>query len=450
MATGLAWLVRGTGFVALAGLVGGFVVDLVVLPSDPPTLAGVRRRLRAVRLGCATVLLLSAGGDLLLRAATMSDGGLGAVVPAIPVVLTRTHFGRVWVARAAGLLLLLPLSVAASRRWRGLGALVSLGIGLTLSLTGHADDWGDVSATAGLDWVHVVAATTWTGGLLVLAGGALAEAAHWPVGLLPVVMHRFSRLAAWCLLGVMLSGVYRAWVELTALAELWRTPYGRALTVKLLLVLGLVWCGAINRYLVLPRLGAGRTRGAIARVLRLGRLALSGPSRLPQPPSLRLAAYVRREAVLALLIFGCTAVLVESTPARHGSHHEHGAAWDEPMRVTMTELHAAGGVPRGWSFRPPPGDAARGRQVFLRLGCFACHRATGDDLPPSAGIGPDLAGVGDHHPAGYLLESVINPNAVIVLGPGYTGPDGRSLMPGFADRLTVEELLDLVAYLRTL
>jgi chemotaxis protein histidine kinase CheA len=49
-----------------------------------------------------------------------------------------------------------------------------------------------------------------------------------------------------------------------------------------------------------------------------------------------------------------------------------------------------------------------------------------------------------------LLESVINPDAVIVEGPGYTGPDGRSIMPSYADRLTVAELLDLVAYLQTL
>ena len=45
---------------------------------------------------------------------------------------------------------------------------------------------------------------------------------------------------------------------------------------------------------------------------------------------------------------------------------------------------------------------------------------------------------------------MINPNAVIVEGPGYTDVDGRSIMPSYADRLSVTELLDLVAYLRTL
>ena len=35
-------------------------------------------------------------------------------------------------------------------------------------------------------------------------------------------------------------------------------------------------------------------------------------------------------------------------------------------------------------------------------------------------------------------------------GPGYTRADGRSIMPSYARRLTVAELLDLVAYLQTL
>ncbi len=143
-------------------------------------------------------------------------------------------------------------------------------------------------------------------------------------------------------------------------------------------------------------------------------------------------------------------MLVESTPARHAGHAAHAAASEGPRRVTMAELHASGGIPPGWLFSPPPGDALRGREVFARLGCAACHRVGGGSPAASSGVGPDLTDAGEHHPAGYLLESVINPNAVIVEGPGYTGADGRSIMPSYADRLTVQELLDLVAYLRTL
>jgi hypothetical protein len=45
--------------------------------------------------------------------------------------------------------------------------------------------------------------------------------------------------------------------------------------------------------------------------------------------------------------------------------------------------------------------------------------------------------MGEHHPAGYLAEAILNPNAVIVEGPGYTGPDGRSIMPDYRDQLSL-------------
>ncbi len=343
-----AWLVRWIGFVALAGLVGAFIVDLFVLPAGAPEAAVARRRLLTLRLGCTAVLLLAAGGELWLRASTMSGGGSRPALQAVPTVLTRTHFGSVWIARAAGLLALLPLSAASSRSFQRLGALGAFGIALTVSLTGHAGDWGDVSLTAGLDWVHVVAATTWTGGLFVLAGIVPRDGARWSATLLADVMRRFSALAAWCLLAVVLSGAYGAWVQLPTVAALWQTVYGRVLATKLLLVLSLVWWGAVNRYAVLPHLGTRRASGVLERVFWLGRLALIGSSRIPRRalPS-RLATYVAREAALAILVFGCTAVLGESTPARHARHLEHRAASEAPVRVSMAELHEGGGVPRG-------------------------------------------------------------------------------------------------------
>ncbi len=72
MAEVVAWLVRWVGFVALAGLVGGLAVDLLVLSAHAPELGAVRGRLRALRLVSALVLLAASGGELLLRAATMS------------------------------------------------------------------------------------------------------------------------------------------------------------------------------------------------------------------------------------------------------------------------------------------------------------------------------------------------------------------------------------------
>ena len=113
-----------------------------------------------------------------------------------------------------------------------------------------------------------------------------------------------------------------------------------------------------------------------------------------------------------------------------------------------------GGVPRGWKFTLPAGDAAKGRQVFADLECYKCHAIPGEKLPQPGGdaknVGPELTGMGGHHPAEYFAESILSPNAVILEGPGYIGPDGKSIMPTYADSLSVTQLVDLVAFLKSL
>ncbi len=165
-------------------------------------------------------------------------------------------------------------------------------------------------------------------------------------------------------------------------------------------------------------------------------------------------------ATLAALSLGVAA-------AAYGQHQHGGAdapaapapaasapAAKKPLRVTMEELHGAGGVPAGWRFAWPDGDATKGREVFAKLECYQCHEMPGESFPPVAQDptrkGPPLTGMGGQHPAEYFAESVLNPNAVIITGPGFTGADGLSIMPDFRDSLTLAETIDLVAYLRSL
>lgn len=118
--------------------------------------------------------------------------------------------------------------------------------------------------------------------------------------------------------------------------------------------------------------------------------------------------------------------------------HAHPKA---PVRMTMEELHQHGGVPPGWRFTLPEGDPQAGRRVFARLECHTCHEVGGDRFPGapegSTSMGPALTGMGAHHPAEYFAEAILNPNAVIVTGPGHTGPDGLSLMPDYRESLLV-------------
>ena len=141
---------------------------------------------------------------------------------------------------------------------------------------------------------------------------------------------------------------------------------------------------------------------------------------------------------------GFAALVAESA----GGDDVHGESERQPV-AALVGADANGGVPRGWMFRVPPGDAARGRQVFARLECFRCHQLRGESFPTPSAAGPELTEASAHHPVGYLVESILNPNAVIVEGPGYIGSDGRSTMPDYRDELSARDLIDLVAYLQT-
>lgn len=429
----MAWLIRWAGLAAFAVLAGALTLDLLLLPRaeefDP-----ARRRLGRWIDAAVLLLLVTGAGELVYRAGVMAGAApgreLASGLSAVPTVLARTHFGAVWIVRGVAL-----LAIPAIRRlpMRGVTVPLALVLAATTTLAGHAADAGDWSAASLGDWVHVVAGGAWTGGLMALAVLLRREAGGWRPGILTTVCRRFSRLAAWCLAAVVASGAWNAWTQLPEAAALWTTGYGRTLCVKLALVALLVAYGAGNRFLVLPRLRAGDEA----------------------EPGARLRRYVGREALLALAVFAATAVLTDSTPPRHAEHTEHmqvdgDEASRPPARISMEALHAAGGVPEGWRFTPPAGDPAKGRAVFERLRCYVCHRVAGERYPAPTGPGPDLSGMGHHHPPGYLLESVLNPNAVVVEGRGYTDARGRSVMPELARDLTVEELVDLVAYLRTL
>jgi uncharacterized protein involved in high-affinity Fe2+ transport len=173
-----------------------------------------------------------------------------------------------------------------------------------------------------------------------------------------------------------------------------------------------------------------------------------------------------RQSLLAAMV-AVGVLCAGSVLAQHGGHAGHGAApapapaaaTPAPsagggVRITMEELHRAGGVPPGWRFGWPAGDPKKGREAFAKLECYQCHEVKGESFPPVTSDptrrGPALAGMGDHHPAEYFAESILNPNAVVVTGPGHTGPDGLSIMPDYRDSLTLAETIDLVAYIRSL
>ena len=289
-----AVLTRWVSLAALAGLVGSLVLADRVFPPDAPE--RIRRPLARWSRSAAAILLIASGGELILRARTMSGGDLSTTLAVVPSVLGRTHFGTIWVARAVALGILV---LAAGRRGRvapGAALCLALAVALSTTLVGHAADQGDLSLAVLIDWLHVSAATAWIGGLFCLAVLVLPGAASWPRDRVEPLVRRFSVLAGWCLAAVIGSGIYNGWTEIGSVRALWTTPYGEILGAKIALVLAIVALGAANRYAAVPRLAAD-----------------------PRAATARLSAYVAWEAALGLLVLGCTARLAQASPPRHGS-----------------------------------------------------------------------------------------------------------------------------------
>ena len=146
-----------------------------------------------------------------------------------------------------------------------------------------------------------------------------------------------------------------------------------------------------------------------------------------------------------------------SMPAPGGGAMPHGQMMQAPGQGAGAspgqEGHGEHGTPQDWKFTlPKGGDPVRGREVFVKFECFACHEVKGERFPaPDPGkVGPELSFMATLHPPEYFAEAIINPGAVIDKGKGYEGPDGSSKMPSFNEDLTVRDLLDLVAYLMSL
>lgn len=115
--------------------------------------------------------------------------------------------------------------------------------------------------------------------------------------------------------------------------------------------------------------------------------------------------------------------------------------------------HGGHGTPEGWKLTWPEGDPERGREVFARFECYKCHEVKGQSFPGPTdreAVGPELSAMGPLHDPEYFAEAIVNPTATIEKGKGYQAPDGSSKMPSFNDSMTVQELIDLVAFLRGL
>ncbi len=106
-------------------------------------------------------------------------------------------------------------------------------------------------------------------------------------------------------------------------------------------------------------------------------------------------------------------------------------------------------------FRLPEGDLERGRTAILALKCHACHEFVGGGFPEPVVDPPVPVRLGGQTPFvktdGQLVTSIINPSHNLTYGhlEGLTQTGGESRMADYTEIMTVEQLVDIVAFLQS-
>ncbi len=330
---------RGVDYLAIALLLGGLAFLLLSWrpalvsaagagggwPEASTAFAARARRMLAV----AVVLgVVSGAAGIVLQGATAGGTSFwSALDPSVVREVLGTRFGRIWGLRvldwlvlgtvlAAGvgartIPVLRPAAVGADgvapAPFPGAGVLAALAIpvaflAITPALAGHATTQSPVVALFPLDVVHVLAMSVWIGGLVALLFVVPAATRRLEpperTRLLAAVLLRFSPLALACVVALAATGVLQALIDMGwSLSALTDTPFGRAVLIKVALLVALVGLGAVNRQRVVPGLrrlaDGGEPPGAAGRLLR---------------------RTLRGEVALVVIVLGVTSALVSYAP----------------------------------------------------------------------------------------------------------------------------------------
>jgi copper transport protein len=231
-----------------------------------------RRFERYFSLPTLVVLFLANIGVLVGQALNLTGGDLAsALSPTLLAELaTSGRFGTYWIMREVVILLAMALALyllLQQQRPRIASIVLPianlfLGSALLIAITmsGHAAAVNPdiVSFAIVIDWLHLVAASLWVGGMLYIATNYLPILKRVQIPQqarsLVTVLPYFSPLAIAGVLIMATTGPFNAAFHLTAWQQFLSTAYGRALLVKIALVAGLLVTSAIHVGILRPRL----------------------------------------------------------------------------------------------------------------------------------------------------------------------------------------------------
>ena len=186
------------------------------------------------------------------------------------------------------------------------GAAIAAGCALLVpGIAGHAGETSPRGLAIAFDGLHLLAGSVWLGGLigLLVLWGSVARAQR--LRSFAYTVPRFSNVALVSVFVLIASGTGAAILHLPALSAFWQTSYGKALGIKILLLVAAMGLASVNLARNKPRLAAYTTHpdvapgaGALLRrlvgaegVIVVGIIFAAGVlSSLPPPPKASASA----------------------------------------------------------------------------------------------------------------------------------------------------------------
>jgi putative copper resistance protein D len=242
----------------------------------------VGRRLAWIAWIGLLLTLLSGAAWFLLVAQSISDQPLETALfdaSVLRAVLLDTDFGRDWLLRLLLIVLLAGLLTANLRDKQDSGGFLKLTIVLaaaalagTLAWAGHGIGGAGLGGRIHLaaDFMHLIAAAAWVGGLLPLA--LMLAAAGGSVTVVHAVSLRFSAYGVVAVGVLLFTGAINTWYLAGSIRALTETDYGHLLLVKISLFLVMLGLATVNRLRLTPALaataGQKRSRDAFRQLRR--------------------------------------------------------------------------------------------------------------------------------------------------------------------------------------
>jgi putative copper export protein len=204
------------------------------------------RRIRRGVMLCVAVALAACIVRVFALAGSMGEGIDGVMVR----MVLEAGEARATGIRVVGLLILGVVLLSATPRLAlasGGGVLAAI----SFAWIGHA--WAVHSAGAlpvALLSLHLLGAAFWLGALVPLL--VIARDGDWPR--LAITASRFGTIAVVVVAVLVVAGSILLWILLGALSDLWTSPYGRAILLKLAFVASLLSLAAFNKLRLTPRI----------------------------------------------------------------------------------------------------------------------------------------------------------------------------------------------------